>query len=77
MLSPEQITVMAQGEPQSSSVCEHKGLGTIFLGVEDTRYQDKVVHYRGIPYGVITERFAKPASAPPFEKERFDATQFG
>lgn len=54
----------------------HSILNTKFIGVEDRRYGSTVHHFRGIPYGRIPERFARPQKVSTYERQR-DATQFG
>lgn len=45
-------------------------------GVVDERYSGEVVHYRGIPYATIEQRFAKPEVAK-LSSETTDYTRFG
>lgn len=45
-------------------------------GVVDSRYSGEIVHLRGIPYGTIAQRFAKPEIAK-LSKKTTDYTQFG
>lgn len=46
-------------------------------GVVDTRYNGEVVHYRGIPYATISERFAKPELLKTFPGTTTEFTKYG
>lgn len=46
-------------------------------GVVDPRYNNEVVHFRGIPYATIAQRFAKPQLTKTFPGDTTDYTQFG
>lgn len=46
-------------------------------GVVDTRYNGEVIHFRGIPYATVQQRFAKPAVAKDFPGETQEYTKFG
>lgn len=52
-------------------------LNTTLHGILDDRYDSKVIHYRGIPYGKIAKRFAKPEAIDDLMIENLYCTHFG
>jgi hypothetical protein len=46
-------------------------------GVLDTRFPSPLVHYRGIQYGRIAQRFAAPALVDRDVSQHLTATEFG
>lgn len=46
-------------------------------GVRDHRFDGKVYHYRGIPYGSISEPFAKPVLATNWRERGPDFKEYG
>ncbi|KAK5953733.1 hypothetical protein OHC33_005002 [Knufia fluminis] len=52
-------------------------LRTQLKGVVDPRYNDEVVHFRGIPYATIAQRFAKPEVSKHFPGETTEYTKYG
>ncbi|KAK5076647.1 hypothetical protein LTR64_005875 [Lithohypha guttulata] len=46
-------------------------------GVVDTRYNGQVVHFRGIPYATIPQRFCKPEIIKDFPGKNVDYTKLG
>lgn len=52
-------------------------LRTKLKGVVDPRYNDQVIHFRGIPYATIAQRFAKPKLTKTFPGDATEYTNFG
>jgi len=52
-------------------------LRTKLKGVVDPRYNGEVVHFRGIPFATIAQRFAKPKLTKTFPGDATEYTKFG
>jgi len=55
----------------------HPTLNATLHGIVDDRYDSKVIHYRGISYGKIAKRFAKPEAIDDIGIDNIYCTSFG
>lgn len=58
-------------------VLNHPTLKAELHGTETTSNGVAVTHYRGIPYGKITQRFRKSELVDDWKNEKLDCTKFG
>jgi len=60
-----------------TTAINHPTLNATLHGITDDRYDSKVIHYRGIQYGKIAKRFAKPQAISDLGPGDIDCTSFG
>jgi len=77
MVAPAATNIDSKLGKPSTQDTSSDDIRTKLKGVVDPRYNNEVVHFRGIPYAIVAQRFAKPEVTKTFPGDTTDYTKFG